>query len=192
MTARLKAASGFTLIELMVVGAIVGFLVLIAIPNYFVWNSKYKLKSAVAELHADFGLARMAAMNQNTSVTVTVTQTSSTTPVTVTFRDANGSEVFPSLTLDPEVSLTNDSGVLVGGVVKSPQDVRFNSKGLRVNTGNDNNLCIDDSSGNYTGASCDNSHRQAFNFRNTGSFNYRIVVATTGKVSWCYTNTCAQ
>ena len=191
MTTRLKAASGFTLIELMVVGAIVGILVLIAIPNFFVWISKYKLKSAVAELHAQIGLARMAALNQNTSVTVTVTQTSSATPVTVTFRTAAGSDVLPSLTLDPEVSLSNASSVLVGAGVLSPQDVRFNSKGLRVNTGNNNNLCIN-ASGGYTGAPCDNSVRQAFNFRNTRSFNYRIVVATTGKVSWCYTNTCAQ
>ena len=191
MTTRLKAAGGFTLIELMVVGAIVGILVLVAIPNFFVWNAKYKLKSAVAELNGQISLARMAAMNQNTSVTVTVTQTSSAVPVTVTFRNPSGSDVLPSLTLDPEVSLSNASSVFVGAGVNSPQDVQFNSKGLRVNTGNNNNLCIN-ASGGYTGAACDNTVRQAFNFRNTRSFNYRIVVATTGKVSWCYRNTCAQ
>lgn len=187
MTARLKAAGGFTMIEMLVVGAIIAILTAVAIPNFFVWNSKYKLKAAVGELHGQISLARMVAMNQNANVTVTVTQAAATDPVTVTFRTTAGTDVLSPITLDSEVSLTNASSASVG----SPQDVQFNSKGLRVVTGNANNLCIN-AAGGYTGAACDNNSRQAFNFRNTRGFNYRIVVATTGKVSWCYTNICAQ
>ncbi len=177
--------------EMMVVGAIIAILTAVAVPNFLVWNSKYKLKAAVGELHGQISVARMAAMNQNTNVTVTVTQAATTSPVTVTYRTTAGADVLPSLTLDSEVSLTNAGSVSVGAGVNSPQDVRFNAKGLRDDTGNANNLCIN-ATGGYTGAACDNNFRQAFNFRNTRGFNYRIVVATTGKVSWCYTNTCAQ
>jgi Tfp pilus assembly protein FimT len=168
----------------MVIVGIIGFLVAISVPNFLDWNRKYKLKSAVAELHANIGMARMTAINQNTTVTVTVTQAAATDPVTVTFSGASG---LSPLTLDSEISLTDANGASAG----SPQDLRFNSKGLlQVNTANTNNLCINTTTG--AGVTCASNTAQAVNFKNTQGLNYRIVVAPTGKVSWCYTNTCGQ
>lgn len=63
---------GFTLIEVMIAVAIVGILVIVAIPNYMQWNARYQLKQGTTELAGSLNLARMAAMNRNLAVTVTL------------------------------------------------------------------------------------------------------------------------
>ena len=191
MIARLTAQAGMTLIELMIAVGIISLLVMIAVPNFLDWNRKYKLKDAVATLHGNIGLTRMSAINQSTTVTVTVTQTSAAAPVTVTFRTAAGADVIPPMTMDLEVDLTNANNATVGAGVSSPQDVQFSPMGLRRDSGNANNLCIT-AAGVYTGAACTSNSNQAFNFKNSRGLNYRLVVTSTGKASWCYTNGCAQ
>ena len=190
MATRLKAQAGFTLTEVTIIVAIIGLLVLVAVPNYLDWNRKYKLKDAVATLHGNIGLARMSAINQSTTVTVTVTQTSAAAPVTVTFRTAAGADVIPPMTMDLEVDLTNANNATVGAGVSSPQNVQLTSMGMRKDTGNANNLCIT-ATGAYTGSACAGNGNQAFNFMNTRGLNYRIVVTSTGKSSWCYASSCA-
>ena len=188
---RLNAEFGFTLTEVMIAVAILSTLLIIAVPNYLDWNRKYKLKDAVATLHGNIGMSRMYAINQNTTVTMTIAQPSATLPVTVTFRTSAGAYVIPPLTLDSEVSLTNATNATVGAGVDSPQDVQFSSMGLRRDTGNANNLCFS-GTGAYTGAACTSNSNQAFNFMNTRGLNYRLVVTSNGKASWCYTSGCAQ
>lgn len=190
LAARLKGNAGFTLTEVSITVAIIGFLVMVAVPNYLDWNRKYQLKDAVATLHGNIGLSRMYAINQSTTVTVTVTQTSAAAPVTVTFRNAAGADVIPPTTMVLEVDMTNAANASVGAGVSSPQDVQFSSMGMRRDTGNANNLCIT-ATGAYTGAACTGNGNQAFNFMNTRGLNYRIVVTSTGKATWCYTSACA-
>jgi prepilin-type N-terminal cleavage/methylation domain-containing protein len=204
MAGRLKTVRGFTLIEMMIVVAILSLLVMVAIPNFLSWNSKYKLKDAVGQVYGNMNIARMNAINQNTTITVTVCSQGASCPLaptgigapytptqtTVFFRSLAG-DVVPPLTLDSLVSLTNATNASVGGGVNSPQDISFNSMGLRTDTGNANNLCITNT-GVYTGSACTSSSNQAFNFQNTTGLNYRIVVTSTGKASWCYSSTCAQ
>ena len=185
-TARLKTAAGFTLIETLVVVSIVGVLVGIAAPNYLDWNRKYKLSDAVGLVHSNMGFARLNAINQNATATITMTQASSASPVTVAFTGVSG---LAQLTLDSEVSLSNAAGNAVGAGVNSPQTVQFNSMGLRVNTGNGNNVCV---SSTGAGVTCSSTTSQVFNFKNSKGINYRIVVSSTGKMSWCYTSSCAQ
>lgn len=186
-TVQLKRETGFTLTELLIVVAIVGALSVVAVPNFLDWNRKYQMKDATGLLQANLALARMSAVNQSTTVTVTLSQPSGNGPVNVTFRNTAGSDVLPALNLNTLLSLSDVNGNAAG----SPQTLQFNSMGLKVNTGNANNICVA-SSGAVTACSKDVS--QAFNVRNTQypNFNYRVVVASTGKVSWCYTSSCGQ
>jgi len=191
MASRLKAQGGFTLTEIMIIVGIISLLVMIAVPNFLDWNRKYKLKDAVATLHGNIGLTRMSAINQSTTMTVTITQATPTSPVTVTFRNSAGTDVIQPVTMDSEVSLTNATNATVGAGVNSPQDVQFSPMGIRRDSGNANNLCIT-GTGAYTGAACTNNTTQAFNFKNSRGLNYRLVVTSTGKASWCYASGCAQ
>lgn len=186
---RLGSVGGFTLTEMMVVVGIISLLSAIAIPNYLDWNRKYQLREAVGNLYGNLQLARMSAMNQNTTVSVTVTQASSSSPAVVTFTDASGAAVMSSLSFVTGLSLTNASGASVS----SPQVAQFTSSGRPADPSTtpsaSNNLCIT-SSGAYT--TCSRSTPQALNFKNMADVNYRIVITTTGKVSWCYSASCAQ
>ena len=179
-----KNRQGYSLVEMMVVVAIISVLTAVAVPNFIIWNQKWQLKSEVANLAGTLGFARMTALNQNVPVVVTVTQ-ALPAPVVVTFTNFNtGAAVLPPITMNSRVSLT-DAG---GNPPASPQDLRFNPMGPWVNTGTVNNICL-----NAVGvAGACPSTSQVLNFRSPGTDNFRIVVLQTGKIIWCYSPTCTQ
>lgn len=208
--AWLKEEAGFTLTELMVVVGIIGLLVAVAIPNFLDWNSKARLKDGVALLQANMAMARMNAINQNTNVTVTLCYTTacplvpapnpvpSPSTVTAYFRNAAGGDVLPPVTLNSDTLLTNSNSNAIGsGGLSSPQDVTFNTMGMRISlatAASVNNTCITNSGAS---TACTSTvpplFAQTFNFMNAkGLNNYRIVVTTTGKTMWCYTNNCTE
>jgi len=61
----LKNHSGFTLVELLVVFAIISALVSVAIPTFSVWLPNYRLKSAAMDLYSNFQLTKMKAVRAN-------------------------------------------------------------------------------------------------------------------------------
>ena len=115
---------GITLIEMMVVVTIIGITAALTLPNYQQWNSKRQLREAATRIQSQLALARIAAMNRNTTVTVTVTMAGAQVAVVTT--DANnGNQIFPTETMMSHVT----------GVVGGPISVQFSSQGLRLGGG---------------------------------------------------------
>lgn len=57
-----SAEQGFTLMEVMVVTAIIGIMTAIAIPNYLSWKPGYEFRGAVSRISSDINKARMRAL----------------------------------------------------------------------------------------------------------------------------------
>lgn len=62
--------TGFSLVELMVVLAVLVILASIAVPAYTVWVPNYKLKAAAGEMVAALQLAKLTAVKENANVVI--------------------------------------------------------------------------------------------------------------------------
>lgn len=162
----MKPAHGFTMIELMVVVAIVGIIVTLVVPIYTQWHARTQLRQAITEINNDMALARMAAMNRNQSVTVSVTLASSR--VSVATADVSGSQVLPSKTM--YVHVIGASSIPAPTPSTNPIMVTFSPRGLRTSA---------------TGTAT-----QLITLSNTYGVQYSIGVAQSGKAKWCPAAVC--
>lgn len=158
--------AGVTLVELMTVVAIIAAVSAIAFPNYRSWNARVQLKEALLELNSNLSVARMAAMNRNTTITTTVVVSGGR--VNATFTDpANTSAtcladrsncVLPTQVMPGEVTQ-------VGGTTT----FQFNSMGMRVGGGAVN---------------------QTLTLTNRDGLIYSIQVSPAGRTRWCPASAC--
>ena len=61
----MQKRSGFTLIQLTVVIALLAILTAVGVPNFLSWLPKYRLKSAARDLYSNLHLAKMLAIKAN-------------------------------------------------------------------------------------------------------------------------------
>jgi hypothetical protein len=117
----------------------------------------------VTELHSNLNLARMTAMNRNTTVTIqlaagVVDPADGKPKITATFTDANGATMIPPQRMRPEI--TGLAGTAL---------IQFTSLGLRLGGG--------------TGV-------QTITLTNSKGLAYEIQVTAAGKPRWCPTSPC--
>lgn len=75
---RMQKQSGFTLVEVMVVVAIVGIVTGIAVAGYLSWKPGYVLRGAVSQVRGDLNRAKMRAVETRRQCRVTFTANSYT------------------------------------------------------------------------------------------------------------------
>jgi prepilin-type N-terminal cleavage/methylation domain-containing protein len=135
----LSRNSGFTLIELMVVVAILTIAVGLALPEFLRWHVQSQLRQASSEIATQLMLARMAAMNRNRSVDVTVQGSGEGVHISA-FAPSSGTTVIKDKMFSSRVT----------SVLGSPVIVSFSSMGMRTTGG----------SGTQTIGVCDTYQRQ--------------------------------
>lgn len=160
---------GSSMLEVMTVVVIIGITAAIAVPNYLRWNRTYQLRQATTDMHSNLTLARMAAMNRNTTVTMTLGPIAC--PPETTYCGVNGVSfggIFPPLPL----AVNNITWALVPASV--PSTVQLSSLGLRVGPPAGSPPVGD----------------QVITLTNTDNLKYSIVITPGGKIRWCAANTC--
>ena len=123
MLGRKHCESGFTLIEVMIVVAIIGITAGLAIPNYVEWTAQHDLREAVSEFSSNLNLARVVAMNRNRQATVTIQLVAGLINVSGT---AGGTPIF-----SPQALSTSVTGLPAGTT-----NVVFSSLGLSTAAAN--------------------------------------------------------
>jgi len=114
--------SGYTLVEVLTVIAIIAIVAGIVLPNVVAWLPKYRLSSGAEEIQSTLQLARLGAIKQNSSATVTFST------ATHTFLARIDGQTIKSGKMP--------AGIMIDSVTTPASEVEFNSRGLATNGGN--------------------------------------------------------
>jgi type IV fimbrial biogenesis protein FimT len=127
----LRSRAGFTLLELMIVVAIIGIASALAAPSYTAWIARYQLREGISEMQHQLVLARMMAVSRNVPVTVTMGLSNGSLQLT-TANAATGTVISASQGMSvPQVVMLN-VGPSPAWTTVATATVSFNSMGMRI------------------------------------------------------------
>lgn len=127
--------NGFSLLEIAITGAILGTLVLIAIPNLLTWSANHRLRDDFSQLEGDLQVARMTAINRSVAVALVFKQPTAN-EYTVFIDDGSGGGTARDLLQNgAEEALFQgklSDGVTFNMINASGNAILFNGRGLRA------------------------------------------------------------
>jgi prepilin-type N-terminal cleavage/methylation domain-containing protein len=154
---HLRDKRGVTLLELMVVLAIIGVMMAVAVPSYYAWLPHLRVKGAARDVAEALQIARMKAVAKNNAYIV----------------------IFKFNADSPPNSFS------MGPRTGAPTDVEFSEESNSLNDGwKGVELVLTDPSGTTTDAFTFNGYPGAviFNSDGTASFNFSAVIGNRGAV----------
>ncbi|OQY56053.1 MAG: hypothetical protein B6245_18895 [Desulfobacteraceae bacterium 4572_88] len=142
----IRDESGFTMIELFIVIALMSIMAAFAVPNYMSWIPNYKLKTAIQEVFSNFQKAKLTAIKMNVNCTVTFGQAiGDDTYDYVVYVDSDndleyddGEEIIAKVDWEEKYDKVVESGSIDFGVENDNdlESIAFRPNGLtRNNTG---------------------------------------------------------
>lgn len=143
---------GMTLLEMMVVVALITILVSVAVPSFQRWTASQRLTSSAVSIHSTLQLAKSEAIQRRAQVVLVFTPGTGDTGLWQAFDDADldrtldaSEEVIAEGSLERGVSLTSAAFHLGG--VSPPGETRthFDSRGLA--TGRNGSVTLSDAYG---------------------------------------------
>lgn len=100
-TAR-KSNKGFTLIEMLIIVAVIGILAAISAPSFLAWLNRKKVEDSLVQVQGALKVAQREAIRKSTTCTVTLSTSSVTSPCLVT-----GDRTLPTgVELSTDISLS--------------------------------------------------------------------------------------
>lgn len=167
---RFWSEHGLSLVELMIVGAIIGIAGILATPNLLEWKSRSELKEAVTEVANLLYEAKVVARSRNTPVTVTIDLSAGAVRATMT-NSATGTALKTAMTSHLPHVTTLMVGPSSGWTASSSVVISFTSVGTRSG-GPGPNL------------------NQELAFRNDRGLQYALKVTPRGVTTWCQNAAC--
>lgn len=130
-----KRDSGFTLLELMVIIAIIAALASVVTPNLIGWLPNYRLRSAAQDIYSNFQKAKLTAIKEHCNCTITFNQLAGG-PNYVVFIDSNndlnydvGERIIGSIFLS-SYSSVSFNGITFGNNTAGYPALSFRTNGL--------------------------------------------------------------
>lgn len=121
----MRDVRGFTLVEILVVVAIMGVLMSFAVPNFIDWQRSSTYREAARNLHDKMRLARNLAIEQNTEFQVEVNVAGNRARINRGNRSSNSSVFIPETGWEWLANVGNGYVLRSGAVCTSTDDVDF-------------------------------------------------------------------